>query len=124
MTRGEAIVGTMLVLCALASLGFMAVFIAGAQTQLAAMCAFVAFGALAAAFVVWEDALMPHPDAVEERESLPSDPAVRAAAVEAFDSGGERGRPAFLAPLAFGRHARGARDRGPLSARLADAADR
>ncbi len=95
--RGQTIVGIMLGVSALASAGFMAVFVAGAQTQLAALCAFAAFAALAAAFVVWEGSLLPHPDAVEEREPLPSAPAAVDETVAVFEAGARAlGRRSWL----------------------------
>jgi len=86
MTR-ERLVAALLAATLLASAGFAFVYATSAQTQLAAALLVVAFGALAAAMVVYEHELMPGHEIVEDRGSLPSGEAKNEAAVAAVLGG-------------------------------------
>lgn len=87
MKKKEHLVAALLVITTLAGIGFAVVYSMGAQTQLSAALLASAFGTLAAAMVVYEHELMPHPPAIEQRGSLPSGEPRNAAAADALLDG-------------------------------------
>ncbi len=87
--KKDAIVAGLLIVTMLASIGFAFVYAAFPQTQLAALLLVLAFGALAAAMVVWEHELMPRRVTIEERGSLPSGEDKNDAAAQAFLEGAD-----------------------------------
>jgi ubiquinol-cytochrome c reductase iron-sulfur subunit len=85
--KRPAVVASLLALTILASVGFAIVYALGAQTQISGILLAIAFGTLAAAAIVYEHDLMPHPTSVEDRGSLSSGTAKNDAAAETFLAG-------------------------------------
>ena len=104
MKAKEGIVAGLLVITILASICFAYVYAANAQTQLCAALLCLAFGALAAAIVLWEHELMPRKETIEERGSLPSGAEKNEAASQSFLQGAEEvvGRRSWLIKILAG----------------------
>ena len=85
--KTAAIVASFLALTILANVGFAIANALGAAAPAAGILLAIAFGALAAAAIVFEHELMPHANSIEDRGSLASGEATDDAAAETFLSG-------------------------------------
>ena len=85
--KRETIVAALLIGTVLSATGFAIAYALGAQTQACAVLLACALGTLAAATIVWEHELMPHPLQIEERDALPSGEEKDDAAARAFVAG-------------------------------------
>jgi ubiquinol-cytochrome c reductase iron-sulfur subunit len=83
--RAERVITLALGISTLASIGLVVVYIAGGGAQLEGVLLGFALGGIGLSIVVWAVALLDAPTEVEERHSLASSEAVRAAADAALD---------------------------------------
>ncbi len=102
--KKETVVAGLLGVTILCAVAFTYVYASFPSTQLAAALLFFAFGALAAALVVWEHELMPRTVTVEQRGSLPSGQDKNDAASDEFLHGADVliGRRTWLAKILAG----------------------
>lgn len=85
--KRETVVAVLLAGTVLSATGFAIAYALGAQTQVCAVLLACALGTLAAATIVWEHELMPHPLQIEQRGSLPSGEEKDDAAASTFVAG-------------------------------------
>jgi ubiquinol-cytochrome c reductase iron-sulfur subunit len=83
--RSERVITLALGVSTLASIGLVVVYIAGGGAQLEGVLLGLALGGVGLSIIVWAVALLDAPTEVEERHSLASSEAVRAAADAALD---------------------------------------
>jgi quinol---cytochrome c reductase iron-sulfur subunit len=83
--RAERVITLALGISTLASIGLVVVYIAGGGAQLEGVLLGFALGGIGLSIIIWAGALLDAPTEVEERHSLASSEAVRAAADAALD---------------------------------------
>jgi ubiquinol-cytochrome c reductase iron-sulfur subunit len=98
----EVVVAGGLIATLVAGLGLLVAYLLGADTQVDGLLLAVALGGIGVSLVVWSHRLMPDPLREEERHSLASPPAVRAAVLDELLDEDAIGRRRVLSWLLLG----------------------
>lgn len=100
--RDQWFVATALSVAVAAAVGFMVIYVAGAQTQWAGVCLAVSLAALGTALIWWAHRLLDLSPATDHREALSSEAAERRGATAAFDADDVLERRPFLRRFLLG----------------------